>query len=250
MTRAYYNEIDPFAAQWLRNLIAADLIAHGDVDDRSISDVRADDLRGYSQCHFFAGVGGWSLALRIAGWPDAQHIWTGSCPCQPFSIAGKRNGLLDDRHLWPTWMGLIRKLMPAIVVGEQVASADGVSWADAVAKDLEEAHYAFGTAILPASSVGAPHQRDRFYFAAHALGSDAGRRPSDRWGVAVESEAPRPQSYADWNGGRASYDGLADGIPAGVAKRIANGFGNAVVPRLAAEFIGALSPSSQQDQTP
>lgn len=51
---AYYNENEPFAAQWLRNLIAAGHIAPGDVDDRSILDVRADDLRGYAQCHLRA----------------------------------------------------------------------------------------------------------------------------------------------------------------------------------------------------
>lgn len=64
--RAYYNEIDPYAAQWLRNLIAAGHIAPGDVDERSIADVRADDLVGYTQCHFFAGIGVWSHALRMA----------------------------------------------------------------------------------------------------------------------------------------------------------------------------------------
>ena len=61
---AYYNEFDPFAAAWLRNLIAQGLIAPGDVDERSIKDVSPDDLRGYTQCHFFAGIGGWSYAAR------------------------------------------------------------------------------------------------------------------------------------------------------------------------------------------
>ena len=85
---AYYNENNRFAAQWLRNLIAAGDIAPGDVDERSITEVRPDDLRGYTQCHFFAGIGGWSAALRLAGWPDDRPVWTGSCPCQPFSAAG------------------------------------------------------------------------------------------------------------------------------------------------------------------
>src|SRR3990167_3813886 len=71
---AYYNEIDPYAAQWLRNLIKAGHIAPGDVDERSIVDVRADDLRGYTQCHFFAGIGVWSHALRLAGWPDELAV--------------------------------------------------------------------------------------------------------------------------------------------------------------------------------
>ena len=63
---AYYNENDPFKAAVLREAIKADAIAPGDVDERSIVDVRADDLVGYTQCHFFAGGGFWSLALRQA----------------------------------------------------------------------------------------------------------------------------------------------------------------------------------------
>ena len=120
---AYYNEINPYAAQWLRNLIAAGYIADGDVDERDIRDVKADDTMGYTQCHFFAGIGGWSLALRLAGWPDDRPVWTGSCPCQPFSAAGKKQGMQDDRHLWPVWFNLIRERRPVTVFGEQVEAA-------------------------------------------------------------------------------------------------------------------------------
>ena len=78
---AYYNEFDPKAAAWLRELIKRGLIADGVVDERSILDVSADDLVGFTQCHFFAGIGGWSYALRLAGWSDDQPVWTGSPPC-------------------------------------------------------------------------------------------------------------------------------------------------------------------------
>lgn len=165
---AYYNEFEPRAAAWLRALIKQGLIADGDVDDRSVRDVRPDDLRGYSQCHFFAGIGGWSYALRLAGWSDDRPVWTGSCPCQPFSAAGARKGFADDRHLWPDWFRLIRECRPSIVFGEQVARAIGAGWLDAVADDLEREGYALGAAVLPACAVSAPHERERLWFVADA----------------------------------------------------------------------------------
>lgn len=163
---AYYNEFDPFAAQWLRNLIDAGLIAPGIVDDRSITDVTASDLSGFTQCHFFAGIGGWSLALRIAGVPDTFKCWTGSPPCQPFSVAGKQLGQLDERHLAPTFMRLIAQCRPPVLFGEQVAAAIGKHWLDDLFTELEAESYACGAAVLPAASVGAPHKRDRLFFGA------------------------------------------------------------------------------------
>jgi len=170
---AYYNEFDPYAAAWLRNLIQAGLIAPGDVDERSIVDVRPDDLRGYTQVHFFAGIGGWSLAARLAGWPDDKPLWTGSCPCQPFSAAGKRKGVEDERHLWPVFAALIRECRPAVVAGEQVASKDGLGWLDGVCADLEAADYAWWAGDYCAAGVGAPHIRQRLWWLADANGGHA-----------------------------------------------------------------------------
>lgn len=169
---AYYNEINPYAAQFLRNLIAAGHIAPGDVDTRDIRDVRPDDLRGYRQCHFFAGVGVWSYALRRAGWGDDRPVWTGSCPCQPFSAAGAGLGFSDERHLWPHFYWLISERRPAVVLGEQVASKDADPWIDLVCDDLEAVGYAVGAIPFPSAGVGAPHIRDRLYWVAHA--HDAG----------------------------------------------------------------------------
>jgi DNA (cytosine-5)-methyltransferase 1 len=164
----YYNEIDPYAAQWLRNLIAAGHIAKGEVDERSIQLVDSADLAGFAQCHFFAGIGVWSHALRLAGWPDDKPVWTGSCPCQPFSAAGKRNGFDDERHLWPDFFRLIRERRPSVVFGEQVASKDGLEWLDLVQADLEGAGYTSAAADLCAAGVGAPHIRQRLYWVADA----------------------------------------------------------------------------------
>jgi len=188
---AYYNEIDPYAADWLRNLIAAGHIAPGDVDQRSIEDVHPDDLRSFTQCHFFAGIGVWSYALRRAGWPDDRPVWTGSCPCQPFSAAGKGTAFDDERHLWPAWHWLIQECRPPVVFGEQVASKDAEPWLDLVSTDLEALAFAVAACAFPSASVGAPHQRDRTYFMANAAGQGSqgrqlGRQRLDAQQPAVE----------------------------------------------------------------
>ncbi|MBK9021620.1 MAG: DNA cytosine methyltransferase [Sulfuritalea sp.] len=167
---AYYNEIDPFSAQWLRELIKSGLIAPGDVDERDIRDVTPAEVRGYTQCHFFAGIGVWSYALRRAGWPDDESVWTGSCPCQPFSTAGKRSGTSDERHLWPSFFHLIENGGPPVVFGEQVASKDGLAWLDLVQTDLEGAGYSVWPFDTCAAGFGAPHIRQRLYFVADSAG--------------------------------------------------------------------------------
>jgi DNA (cytosine-5)-methyltransferase 1 len=199
----YYNDNDPKAAAWLKELIKAGLIPPGDVDERSIKDVTGNDLKGYTQVHMFAGIGGWAEALRIAGVNPNEPLWTGSCPCQPFSCAGQGKGEKDERHLWPEFFRLIRERKPPLVFGEQVESAEVVGtqleasfivavqrgdyaranklakrlvtsksfhyhkrWLDGVRSDLETEGYSFGFAILGAHSAGAPHIRQRLYWVA------------------------------------------------------------------------------------
>lgn len=172
---AYYNEIDSYCVQWLKNLIAEGLIAPGDVDDRPIQEVKPDDLKGYTQCHFFAGIAGWSYALRLAGWDDDRPVWTGSCPCQPFSSAGLKQGASDERHLWPAFFELISELRPPAIFGEQVAGKLGVEWVTAVRLDLEALGYACGIADLPAASVGSPQKRQRLFWVADARNGNSAR---------------------------------------------------------------------------
>ncbi len=172
----YYNEHDPKAAAWLRELIAAGLIPNGDVDERSIVEIKPHEITGYTQQHFFAGIGGWSLALRLAGWPDDRPVRTGSCPCQPFSQAGQGKGEADERHLWPVFRDLITFGDPTITFGEQVASKAGRAWLSGVRADLEGLGYAVGAADLCAAGVNAPHMRQRLFWLAHPQSLGLSRR--------------------------------------------------------------------------
>ena len=245
-------------------MIYAGYIARGHVDERSIEDVTPNDLKGFTQCHFFAGIGGWSYALQLAGWPDDRPVWTGSCPCQPFSAAGKGGGYADERHLWPAFFHLIDECKPATVFGEQVASKDGLNWLDLVSTDLEGAGYAFGAADLCAAGVGAPHIRQRLWFVAHhhhhrreareRHGTPVGYRDAvaadGRQSIGFDgSDAFEPASSAWYpcdfipcTDGKArpvepGTFPLAYGVPGRVG--LLRGYGNAIVPQVAAAFITA-----------
>lgn len=276
---AYYNEFDPKAAAWLRELIKSKLIAQGEVDERSINDVTPADLKGFKQCHFFAGIGGWSYALRLAGWPDDKPVWTGSCPCQPFSSAGKGKGTDDERHLWPAFRWLIAQIKPSKLFGEQVASDDGRQWLAGVCSDLEAMGHQTGASDLCSAGVGSPNPRQRLWWVADSdfekrhrlkrnknktrcrgssnrcrlVNSDSSRRkprqeapPRKRYGTPIRSAG----SNGYWN----KYDivNCIDGktrriepgsfpLAHGIPERLGllRGYGNAINPWVAKTFIEA-----------
>lgn len=173
----YYNENDKFAAAWLRNLIADKLIPNGVVDDRSITEVTPADLAGFRQCHFFAGIGGWSLALGLAGVSPDVELWTGSAPCQPYSCAGKGEGNADPRNLWPQFFALIQACRPPLCMGEQVPDAIRHGWLDRVFDGLEGEAYTCWAIDLPACSAGSPTVRQRLFWLADASSETSGRHP-------------------------------------------------------------------------
>ena len=205
----YYNEIDSYAARWLRNLISAGELPEGIVDERSIEEIKPEELAGYTQVHLFAGIGGWPYALKLAGWPDDRPVWTGSCPCQPLSSAGQRKGHTDRRHLWPAFYRLISECCPAVVIGEQVASTDGREWFAAVRADLEGSGYACGCADLAAASVGSPHIRQRLFWVADGrtekggVASSQSIRSGDTDGLADAGSERRQQESR----GSSRYEG-------------------------------------------
>ena len=198
----YYNEWDNFAAEWLRELIKDGLIPDGEVDTRSIADVRPEDLKGFTQCHFFAGIGGWSRALQLAGWSPDRPVWTGSPPCQPFSTAGKQSGKDDLRHLWPAFFNLIRECSPPTIFGEQVASAIRFGWLDDLQRDLEAEGYAAAAVVLPGGAVSAPHKRDRLFFVANSNDQRHEWSEGVGWEAQRGTEHTSTISMADSNGGR------------------------------------------------
>lgn len=253
--KAYYNEHEPFAAEWLRNLIKAGLIADGDVDERDIQDVKGSDLDGYTQVHLFAGIGGWSYALRLAGWPDSRPVWTGSCPCQPWSVAnvahGGGAGADDHRHLWPEMFRLIRERKPCTLFGEQVPKSIRMGWLDQVFADLESIDYACGSLVLRADSFGADHQRRRLYWVAHAGGEGwTGHQPVERF-----SFAEKATLAVDGDSLFRARKVLAgdcvgllpcDGLSVVMERRAVGCYGNAIVPACAARFIEASVHAIEQ----
>jgi DNA (cytosine-5)-methyltransferase 1 len=242
MTSTFYNEWDKKTAAWLRELARQGHVTNGVVDERSITELRGEDLRGYGRVHLFAGIGGWDYALKLAGWPDDRPVWTGSCPCQAESVAGKRLGAKDPRHLWPDMFRLIQERRPATVFGEQVARAARTGWIDRVRTDMEAEGYAFGFHVLGAHSTGALHRRQRIYWCADARG--------------VRPQGIRPAAEEPWSGEQleglvqaairvsvptGKSGGLSDGVPARVVRL--RGYGNAIVPQVAAAFVRAFIES-------
>jgi len=238
---SYYNEWDANAAAWLRELMARKLIPQGHVDERSITEVSPADLDGFTQCHFFAGIGIWPLALQLAGYPADRSIWSASLPCQPFSEAGEGKGAEDDRHLFPVFRRLVQVKRPVRLIGEQVAAAIGFDWLDGISTELEADGYTVGSIVLGAFSVGAPHIRRRLYWVANAENRDRGSElepRSGRDGLAGGAEHARgladPQRDAGCSELEYEARGRQDTGPPDAAERGGNHgrVGNAVGPRL------------------
>lgn len=220
----YYNDNDPFICEWVRNLIKKGLVPDGEVDERSIENVKPEEIKGFIQHHFCCGICGWPLALNLAGWPADRSILSASFPCQPFSCAGSQKGGNDKRHIWPEGLRIISELHPGTIFGEQVPGAIGWGWLDAVFDDLEENGYTCGALVLPACSIGAPHIRQRIYWVANLQKSGRGQFHKHNSKSQARGKAVARRGYVGGRGedcerlahakGRGQR---ADGCPAGQA---------------------------------
>lgn len=272
-----FNEIDPFLGQWLKNLWPKCIVNIGD-----IKETNAKALKGYKRVHLFAGIGGWEYALMIAGWPRNRPVWSGSCPCQPFSCAGKQKGTDDERHLWPEFCRLIKQCRPPTVFGEQVASKLGRAWLARVRDDLEGLGYAVGAADLPTACLGSPHIRQRLWWVARlanpnmqqqndtvkrAASKVKGRQNNKKyrkWGASEKLERESTSFSGKAVNGLRAWDNyqlvscldgnfrriepgvfpLAHGIPSRVGRLHA--YGNSNCPQVAAIFIRSFLQAESQ----
>ena len=254
----FYNDNNKNCCDKLQRLIDRGAILSGKISSKDIRDITT--VNSFSQCHFFAGIGGWPLAFNLARIPKDANVWSGSCPCQPFSVAGKQKGFEDDRHIWPEFFRLIKISRPTIIFGEQVASRIALQWWDSVAFDLESASYSCATASLCAYAVGRPHQRQRIFWMAY----DSNRRCPDwlsAWKQRMEQvrKVEKKPTFKEpcisseletlWDITGAALPNqpgicpVVDGIPNRLDRLAIAGYGNAIVPELAAKFIiaGLLS---------
>ena len=201
----------------------------------------------------FSGIGGFALACRMVGgietvafcerepycqkvlakhWPRVPicpdihdlkgteygtvELITGGYPCQPFSLAGKRQGAADDRHLWPELRRVVEAARPSWVLCENVVGHVTLGL-DEVLSDLDSIGYSCLSLVIPACAVDASHRRPRIWILAHS--NDYTNRAN---GLAQIEKGS--VSKVDWKAGRSRLLGgtgadsevLADSNGAGV----------------------------------
>lgn len=233
----------------------------------------------------FSGIGGFALAARWAGIetvafceidefcqkvleknfpnipiiPDIKKfgnfrnvdLLTAGFPCQPFSIAGKKKGINDDRYLWPHVRRIIGESKPNWIILENVYGI--IPYLDPILNDLERENYAFESFIIPACAVGAPHKRERVWIIAHTNGERCLSR-SDNWKErqiqndwqryikAIHEEWPKfiTQSWKimqnnEWLTANAGFSRINDGLSNRVDR--IKSLGNSVVPQIPFLFM-------------
>lgn len=265
----FYNDFDSKNCAWMQQLIEDKQIPNGKVVCQDIITIKPNELQGYTQHHFFAGVGGWPAAISRAGWPNSRPIWSASLPCQPFSHAGEGKGFEDPRaQLWNPFLELVKVQRPELIVGEQVQAAIGKGWLDRVQADLEAEGYTVGAIVLGAHSVGAPHRRQRIYWMAHTKDSDRGSEQQAEgervgWsgssgggrvgnsgivrrdkGISRDGRSEASEGSAHWSGAdRPSVKWVANGEQSGLEGHAGDGDRGGEPRRQQAEATGSVAAS-------
>jgi len=199
----------------------------------------------------------------------------GGFPCQPFSVAGLKQGSADDRHLWPSMFEIIKRERPSWVIGENVTGLIKLGL-DSVLSDLESENYSCRTFIIPAVSVNAPHRRDRLWIVAYSDridgGSESQQPVNESWKTLCDEPRGSSSNVADTSSANVERFGLSVGIPEerntasgsgwwavepdvgrvanGVPKRVdrLKSLGNAVVPQIVEKIGKAIMEISNDKQ--
>jgi DNA (cytosine-5)-methyltransferase 1 len=240
----------------------------------------------------FSGVGGIDLGLERAGmqcawqveiddyatkvlekqWPNVTRfrdvrtvgkrnlptvdLLAGGFPCQPHSLNGKRKASEDERDLWPEFRRLICELKPAWVLAENVMgllSSENGHFFGGILRDLAALRYDAQWQVLPASSFGAPHRRERVFIVAYPQSLyveksqmvQSQKRPPFQFGRISSNDLSRNQ----WKTNQPSFSGMDDGIPYWVDR--SKGLGNAVVPQIAESIAYRIlmADAASKDET-
>jgi DNA (cytosine-5)-methyltransferase 1 len=141
---------------------------------------------------------------NVRGSNYAADVITGGFPCQPFSVAGKRKGTADDRYLWDETIRVVAECKPRWFIGENVEGLININNGMVlrqVQTDLEEQGFQVQCIVIPASGIGAWHQRKRIWIVAY---SDSNRYSNKIRGSSTKEERISQEHRQDHNTTRKS----------------------------------------------
>lgn len=239
----------------------------------------------------FSGIGGFSLAARWANIETIQfvekdefckkvlmknfpnvpihddiktfnfhkevEILTGGFPCQPFSVAGKKKGILDDRYLWPEMFRIIKQCHPNWIIAENVTGIVAMEL-DNILNDLEREGYESQAFIVPACAANAPHRRDRLWIVANDMRKRCDNgfyywesrhiQKNKEWNMAeIQQEWSQliPDTWTtfkarEWMEFNAKCGRRDNGLSEKLDKDRIKSLGNAIVPQIAYVFLKVI----------
>ena len=196
---------------------------------------------------------------RINGKEIKADVVTGGFPCQPFSVAGKRKGTDDDRYLWDETIRVVRECKPKYFIGENVEGLINIQQGMVlrqVQTDLEKEGFEVQCLIIPASGIGAWHQRKRIWIIGCDVSNSRSRNAQSRCvGQKLSSEeiekgkttrstwSNSSSKNRTWWQTQSELCGVPNGVSYELDKDRANrvkALGNSIVPQIARELGKAI----------